>query len=50
MLSRVKAGPITEFHGVYSRYVGIVCDNGVILGETLHTKNKEELYIVDDER
>lgn len=50
MLSRVEAGSIVGFHGEYTRYVRVVCDNGVIFGETLHSKNKEELYVVDGER
>lgn len=50
MISRIEAEAITEFHGRYSRYVSIVCDNGVIFGETVHSRNKEDLYIVDGER
>lgn len=43
--ARIEIGPIEETNGLFHRYVQILCDSGIMIYETIHSKERESIEI-----
>lgn len=43
--ARLEIGPIEETNGLFHRYVQILCDSGIMIYETIHSKERESIEI-----
>lgn len=44
-VARLEIGPIEENEGLFHRYVQILCDSGIMIYETIHSKERESIEI-----
>ena len=44
-VARLEIGPIEEDEGLFHRYVQILCDSGIMICETIHSKERESIEI-----
>jgi hypothetical protein len=44
-VARLEIGPIEKNEGLFHRYVQILCDSGIMICETIHSKERESIEI-----
>ena len=44
-IAKLEIGPIEEINGLFHRYVQILCDSGIMICETIHSKERESIEI-----